>query len=428
MTSPISLKTFALLASSLMVGGSALADVPLSGWPSWRGPSNNGSTTASNFPTQWSESNMVWKVALPGKGCSTPIVAGRRIYLTAPVEGKDALLAYDWDGKLLWQSSFGVEEPGKHRNASGSNPSPVTDGSTIFVAFKSGNLAAVNMDGKVRWEVNLVERYGAVKLFWDFGTSPVVTEKNVVMARMHNGESWLAAFDKQTGELRWKTDRTYETPREVDNGYTTPVVIQHGGREALLTWGAEHVTIHDAADGKLLWSCGDFNPAATPLWPAVASPVVVNSMAVVCFGRADKGSPRLHGISLGGAGDVTATNRVWLREDIGAFVPTPVEYKGRVYVLNDRGQLDCIDPKSGTSLWTDTFPKASANFYASPVIADGVMFAAREDGTVYCARVGDRFELLSENKIDDRIIAAVVPVENRLLIRGHAGLYCIARP
>jgi outer membrane protein assembly factor BamB len=397
-------------------------------WPHWRGPTENGHAAGANLPAKIDAAQVHWKTPLPGKGCSTPIVWNQRIYLTAPHEGKDAVLAFDWAGQRLWQTDLGVETPGRHRNGSGSNPSPVTDGQRLFVAFKSGNLAALDLDGKLLWQTDLAGKFGPVKLFWDFGTSPTVTEKFVIMARMHEGDSWLAAFDKQTGELRWKTARNYPTPREVDNGYTTPLVIRHAGREALLTWGAQHLTAHDAADGKLLWSCGGFNPDSTPLWPAVASPVVVGDMAIVCFGRADKGAPRLHGIKLGGSGDVTATHRVWSRQDTGAFVPTPAAYQDRVYVLSDRGQLDCLDPRTGQTLWSGTLPRTNSNFYTSPLIANGLLYAAREDGATYVVRIEKGFEPLGETKFDDRVIASFVAAGDRLFIRGASHLYCMASP
>ena len=145
MTSRAALSTLSLLSMFL---------TPLAGetldWPRWRGPADNGSTAASGFPTRCDASTLAWKVDLPGKGCSTPIVVGQRIYLTAPADGKDAALAYDWSGKMLWQTTFESEVPGRHRNASGSNPSPVSDGRGMFVAFKSGMLGALNMDGSVR--------------------------------------------------------------------------------------------------------------------------------------------------------------------------------------------------------------------------------------------------------------------------------------
>jgi outer membrane protein assembly factor BamB len=420
-------RSSAVLVSLSLLAGPTFA-VGDANWPRWRGPADNGSVAAAaaRLPTKIDASKVHWKAPLPGKGCSTPIVWNNRIYVTAPADGKDAVIAFDWSGKQLWQTAFGEEHKGRHRNASGANPSPVTDGKGIFVTFKSGQLAALNMDGSIRWQTNLVEKFGPLKLFWDFGTSPALTQNHVIMARMHEGESWLAAFDKQTGQMRWKTPRNYTTPREVDNGYTTPQVIRFDGREALLTWGAEHLTIHDAADGKLLWSCGNFNPTSTAFWPAVASPVVVGDVAVVCFGRADKGQPRLHGVRLAGKGDVTKTQRLWTREDAGAFVPTPAEYKGNVYVLSDRGQVDCIEPATGRTIWSGSLPRHSSNYYASPLVVGGIMYLAREDGAVFVARVENGFELLSETKFDDRIIGTIVPGGDRLFIRGEAHLYCVA--
>jgi outer membrane protein assembly factor BamB len=394
-------------------------------WPRWRGPHDNGSTAQGTYPATWDATNVLWKAPLPGKGCSTPVVCAKRIFLTAPIKGLDSALAFDWAGKPVWQRTFGQEQPGKHRNGSGCNPSPATDGHEVFVCFKSGTLAALDWDGQVRWQTNLVAGFGPVNLYWDQGTSPVLTEKAVVIARMHHGDSWLAAFDKTSGKLLWKVARNYETPIEGDHGYTTPLVIRQQDREAVLVWGAEHVTAHDAGDGRLLWSCGGFNPRAMEYWPAVASPVVAGDIVVVAGGRADKSQPRLHGIKLGGNGDVTATHFAWKREDAGTFVPTPAEYKGRIYLLRDRGELECLDPATGQSLWHEAFPKASAAYYASPVIAAGKLYAAREDGVVFVAQVEGKFQMLAENRMGERVIASPVPVSNRLLIRGEQHLFCV---
>jgi outer membrane protein assembly factor BamB len=415
---------------SLLLVLSCTSNLLANDWPKWRGPNDNGTAPAGKYPVSWGEtSNILWKVVLPGKGCSTPIVLNKIIYVTgaskATNDSQDALLAFDLSGKELWQTKFGVERAGRHRNASGSNPSPVTDGKDIYVYFKSGNLAAVGLDGKIRWQTNLVATYGPERMNWDYGTSPALTEKLVIMVRMHNGESWVAAFDKQTGEMKWKTDRTYQTPNENDNGYTTPIVLKEQGREQVVIWGGEHVTTYDAADGKLLWSCGGFNPDSGRNWPAVATPVVSGNMMVIPFGRNDRGTPRLFGIKLGGEGDVTQSNHVWKRNDISTFVPTPVEYKGRIYLLRDRGEVECLDPATGNTVWKGEFPRASGNFYSSPVIADGKMYAFREDGSGYVAKIEDKFELISETKLDDRIIATPVFVADRILARGDQNLYCI---
>ncbi len=400
------------------------ADAP--DWRSWRGPQGSGSIEQGNYPVRFGTDRLLWRTELPGKGCSTPILLNEMIYLTSPVDANDALLCYDSHGSEKWRAVFSKEDPGKHRNGSGCNASPVTDGKAVFVYFKSGTFAAVDLDGKVRWKTDLVERFGKDTLFWDHGTSPVLTDRYVVMARMHQGESWLAAFDKETGEMAWKVARNFSTPTECDHGYATPLVIQHQGRESILVWGAEHLTIHNATDGQISWSCGNFNPDANKLWPAIATPVIVGDMVVIAYGRNDRGTPRLHGIRLTGSGDVTQTNHVWKRDDVGTFVPTPAVYKGRVILVRDRGEVACIDPATGKTIWEGAFPKNRANFYASPLIAGDKLYAPREDGTVFVASVAnDKFDLLSENDMAESVIGSPVPALNCILIRGERHLFCV---
>jgi outer membrane protein assembly factor BamB len=400
----------------------AAADI---NWPRWRGPGNNGTMTSGNYPINWDPNKVLWKTEIPGKGCSTPIVWDKTIYLTTGAEGFDTVMALDWSGKQLWQTRLGSEKAGKHTNGSGSNPSATTDGSAIFVFFKSGNFAALELDGSVRWQTNLFERYGKDTRFWDFGSSPVLTQKHVVMAHMHEGESWLAAFDKVTGDVSWKVPRNYETATEGRQAYSTPIVFSHKGTEALLLWGGHHLTAHDAANGKVIWSCADFNPDGTGYWPSVASPVIAGSVAIVPCGRDDRRQPRLHGIKLGGKGDVTKTHRLWNRADTGPFIPTPAEYKGRVYVICDRGRIDCIDPLTGDSFWSGEFPKGKGKFYASPLIAGGHLYAARDGGTVYVLSLNDQFEIISQIDMKDRIIASPIAISDRLLIRTMHHLFCI---
>ncbi|MCF7973556.1 MAG: PQQ-binding-like beta-propeller repeat protein [Phycisphaerae bacterium] len=398
-----------------------------SNWPCWRGPDDNGTMMSGNYPVTWDADKVLWKTEVPGKGASTPIVWNKRIYLTTGANGSDTVLALDWSGKPLWEKRLGSEVAGKHQNGSGSNPSPVTDGTAVFVFFKSGNFAALELDGSIRWQTNLFERYGKDIRFWDFGTSPVLTEKAVIMAHMHDGDSWLAAFDKVTGDVSWKVLRNYKTPVEGRQGYSTPIVFSHKGIEALLVWGGVHLTAHDASNGTTLWSCGDFNPEGDQYWPTVVSPVIAGDVVVVPYGREDKRQPRLHGIKMGGSGDVTATHRLWKRADTGSFIPCPTTYKGRVYITCDRGRMECIDPLTGQSLWTGTFPKGTGNFYASPLIAGGHLYAARLDGMVFVLGLNDKFEIISEIDMKDRIIASPIAASDRLLIRTTRHLVCIGK-
>jgi outer membrane protein assembly factor BamB len=397
-------------------------------WPAWRGPSGNGSTLKGEFPTKWTPQEAAWSVELPGMGVSTPIVWQNRIYLTTPSDGQDSVLALDAAGKQLWLTKLGAESPARHTTLGSScNASPVTDGKGLFVRYRSGRMAALNLDGSVRWQFNLVEKYGPEELYWDQGSSPVVTDQFLILSRMHHGESFLAGFDKQTGEQKWLVKRNYPCPAENDNGYSTPVLFNYKGKQALLLWGADRLTAHSATDGSLLWSCAGFNPAGTVNWPAIATPVVVNGMAVAPVGRDDRPQQaHMHGIKVDGSGDVTETNRVWQRDDVGVFVCTPAEYKGKVYLLRHRGGVVCLDPATGKTVWQDAFPRASGSFYASPVIGNGILYAAREDGTVFAARVEDHFELLSENAMGERIVSSPTLANNSVLIRGVKHLFCIA--
>lgn len=419
--------TFALFLSIL---GSASAQTETAGsdWLNWRGPSQTGFTQQTGFPTSLDSQTLKWKTALPGKGCSTPIVVGESIFVTSPTGDKDALVSLDHSGKENWVCKFGLQDKGKHRNGSGSNASPVSDGEAVFVYFKSGTLAAVELDGEIRWQVDLIKKFGKVNIFWDHGTSPVLTSKHLVFARMHGGKSWLAAFDKTTGEIAWKVDRNFKTPVEGDHGYSTPVVFKHNDVESILVWGAEHLTIHNASNGEVTWSCGGFNVDKVKLWPSVASPLVVGDMVIVPSGRDDKKIPILHGVRIESTGDQTESAHIWKRTDVSTFVPSPTANDGKVYLVRDRGQVECLDPKTGESVWSDSLPGNRNKYYSSPLIADGLIFAPREDGVVFTIGIADgKFSLQSTDDLKESVISSPVPLGNNVLVRGERHLFCFGK-
>jgi outer membrane protein assembly factor BamB len=413
-----------LAAIAMTAVSVAAADRELSiDWPRWRGPHDDGSLAGGAYPEQLTDpGNLAWKVKLPGAGCSTPIVWADVIYLTGPADGHNAVLAYDRAGKELWRTPFTKERPGKHRNGSGANSSPITDGRRLFAYFKNGELAALDLQGKRLWSTNLQERFAKDTLYWDIGTSPILTATDVVVAVMHSGESYLAAFDQATGDLHWKVSRNYKTPVEGDHSYATPILLERGGKTSILVWGAERLTAHDPQDGHILWTCGGFNPDANANWVAVASAVVSGDRAIVPYGR----GARVTAVKLDGSGDVTETHREWTRNDVSAFVPSPVVDAGKLYFVRDAGEVECLDPATGKSLWSDRFPKNRNKFYSSPLIAGGKLYAAREDGVVFVADVRDGFKLLSENDLGERTIASPVPLSGgQLLFRGEEHLWCI---
>lgn len=420
---PIIARSIAWLVVVAIIHSAAAADLPAAHWPRWRGPGADSSAPAGKYAVKFNATEgHAWKVALPGKGCSSPAVWGDKIIVSTPVDGKNAAICFDLDGKERWRTTIGNAREGKHRNGSASNPSPVTDGKYVFFYYKSGEVAGLDIEGKLLWSTNLQEKYGKDTLYWDIGTSPVVTEKHVVVAVMHEGESFLVAFDKATGEVAWKVSRNYKCPTEGDHAYTTPILIRHDNRDALLVWGAEHLTAHDAADGKVLWSCGEFNPQKKGNWVAVASAVVSGDMAIVPYGRGS----HLAGVKLGGSGDVTATHRAWTINKASCFVPTPAVSGGKVYVVGDRGEVACVDPKDGATVWTGELPKKAASYYASPLVAGDKLYATREDGVIFVVSIAGKLSLLSENDMGERVIASPVPVNGKLLIRGEKHLFCIA--
>ncbi|MBT5927945.1 MAG: PQQ-binding-like beta-propeller repeat protein, partial [Verrucomicrobia bacterium] len=378
------------------------------------------------FPSSLNKSTLKWKTPLPGKGTSTPVLVQNNIFLTCPADGKDSVISFDRNGKELWRQNLGSEVAGKHRNGSGSNASVATDGNLLFTYFKSGTLAGLNLKGELLWKHNLIERYGPDTLYWDHGTSPVVTSSGVVMVRMHEGESWLASFDKQTGKLQWKIPRNFDTPREGDHGYTSPILTHLEGEEVLLLWGGQHLTAHNPADGSIVWSCGDFNPSNKNFWPAVATPVLIDDMAIVPFGRADKRQPRLHGIQLSGRGDVTQTHRKWKTDQHSCFVPSPTTDGTNALVLSDRGSLAAIHPKSGKEIWKLNLPEHRSSYYASPSVAGNLVYAAREDGFIFVVDISASGKLVSEQDLEERIIASPVGFNHQILIRGERHLMCFS--
>lgn len=420
---PIS-KSYLVLTAGFFLYPSA--SVVAENWPSWRGPAHNGSRAGKDYPTKWSREKVVWQVGLPGKGASCPVVWKDRIFVTAPSNGIDTALAFDLNGKQVWKAEFGAEMKAKHMKlGTSSNASPVTDGRGVFVYFKSGTFAALEMDGTVRWKRNLSKEFGRQKLYWDQGSSPILIGDLVILSRLHAGDSWVAGFDKATGKIRWKQERNYEVPAENDNGYTTPVPVRHGDQDALLVWCSDHLTAYAAKDGSLLWSSGGFNSKAKKLWPPIATPVVAGEIAVVPVGRDDRKQAEIHAVRLGGKGDVTETHRLWERKDFGVFVSSPIEYEGRVYILRHKGEVVCLDPKTGEPFWAAKLPKSLIPYYSSPVIAGGILYAAREDGVVFSARIGEKFELLGENPMREQILATPVPFDGKLLIRTSGHLICV---
>jgi outer membrane protein assembly factor BamB len=404
-------------------------------WPSWRGPHGNGVAEGASFPTQWSATeNVKWKTPLPGSAGSTPVVTGSLIALTCAERdaqdqnGKNKVWGLNrTTGEILWKTEVGNEKPGKHKKGSGCNPSPVTDGQHIFVYFKSGDFAALDLKGQIVWHKNLQKEYGEDTLWWDLGSSPVLTEKHVVITVMQSlpSPSYLAAFNKETGEVVWKVARELGAPEEAAQSYSTPVVTHHDGQEILVTVGADFVTAHAAADGKELWRVGSLNPEKNKYFRSIASAAVADGMVVAPYSRGEM----LYGIKLGGSGDVTKSHVVWQKKGISSDVPTPIATAGKAYVLTDKGVLACLNPATGDVVWESQLQKTRHAYSASPILAGGNLYAIREDGTTFVAAAGSEFKQVGMNSLGDDVTVVATPlfVDGQILIRTFEGLFCIGQ-
>lgn len=392
-------------------------------WPTWRGPTGAGVADGSEYPVTFGpQTNLLWSDSLEVAGGSTPIVWGDQIFMTVVTSfenGKNAVRCYDWSGHVQWERTLGEAVSGKHRKASGCNPSPVTDGKHLFVYYKSGELACLDLKGNVLWTRNLQKDFAEDTLWWDLGTSPVLTKEHVVVAVIQSGPSYLAAFNKQTGEVEWKVDRMLDAPEEANQSYSTPVVTEHGGKELLVVVGADHVTAHDATNGKELWRVGGLNPEQNGYFRSIASAVVTDGIVVAPYARGGT----LTGIDL-------ATGKQLWHSDVtpSSDVPTPAAVGGKVYVLSDksvdkRNQFLCLDAKTGKVQWEVQVDRRE-DFSSSPTVAGNKAYLAREDGTVYVYRLGESPELLATNELEGFTVATPVLVDDKILMRTASHLYC----
>lgn len=399
-------------------------------WPSWRGPDGGGWVKEGILPMEFSEEGkrVNWKIALPGRGCSTPIISEGQLYLTAPIEGKDGILAFDLEGNERWRQSYGEQTPGRGQKVgSGANSSAVSDGKTVVAYFKSGLVAACSSDGKKKWEKNLQDEYGKDTLWWDQGTSPVLFEQTVIIAVMQTeGNSYLVALDLESGEERWKSERKFETAKESGDSYTTPHILTIEGVPQVVSFGADHVTGHDVRTGELLWSAAGLNPEGKGMWRTIASSVEVGDILVVPHGRGEY----LMALKAGGEGDVTEKNILWRKKMKSTDSVTPIVKGENVIVLTDRGKergkITYMKARTGEVLWEGKLPRSAKTFYSSPILVGDTLCCPREDGVVLMAKFSEEgLGEVKESQLGQSFIASPVFVNGKLILRGNDFLWCL---
>ena len=410
-------------------------------WPSLRGPERTGSVPGANPPIEWSEDkNVLWKVELDGTGHASPVISGGLVYVLSAVNKEPApapvpppsgderpprvtptqkhqfvVSAHELgSGEVTWRTVVREEVPHEslHPTASQASASPVTDGKYVWAFFGSRGLYCLDAaSGEVLWEAD----FGTQNTRNEFGegSSPVVHGDRIVVNWDHEGDSFIVALNKTTGEELWRAARDERT------SWSTPLVVRDGDRDVVVSSAENRVRGYDLASGEVLWHVGGLGPNVVP------TPVADDETVWVMSGYRDA-----YGMAIGyrGArGDLTGTDRVRWGTDRGlSYVPSAVLVDGRIYFFQRfSGILSCHELSTGDACY-EQLRIDLENIYASPVAAGDRIYAVARDGAAVVFRAGKEFEILARNQLDDVFNATPAIVGDMLVMRGDRYLYGIA--
>lgn len=433
----------ALVARGHAAAAGDVATNLLRDWPAWRGPLANGVAPHADPPLRWSETNNVrWKIPLPGKAHSSPIVFGDVVYVTAAVPTGEAqppvhdkapgvhdsvpvthrhqfvvLAISRRDGAVLWEKVLHEAFPheGGHTTGSLASNSPATDGEHLYVFFGSRGLYCLTLNGDVKWQKDL----GKMRTLHAHGegSSPVIHGDTLIVCWDHEGESFLYAFDKRTGQQKWKVARDEIT------SWSTPLVVEHGGKTQIVVSATKRVRGYDFASGELIWECAGLTDNV------VASPVYWNGLVIA--GNSYYSQAML-GIRLAGAkGDITGTsNVVWKLNRLTPYVSSPLLYGDTLYFLrHNQNVLNRLDPATGKHTAELIRLEGIRDFiFSSPVGAAGRIYITGRDGSTVVLRHDRENATLAVNHLDDSFSASPALVGRELYLRGERFLYCLAEP
>jgi outer membrane protein assembly factor BamB len=398
----------AMAALAAVAAAPAVTLIPVEGegakyWPRWRGPSGQGLVAGTNYVDTWSDTtNVKWKVPVPGRGHSSPIVWKNHLFLTtAEAEGtKLSLLAFDrTDGKLLWAAaipSTGAVER-VYRKNSHASATATTDGQRIYASFGTHGLAAFDFNGKLVWH----QKLGDLRNYHGSAGSPVLYKDRLFIYQDHGGSqnlrSFVAAFDAKTGSVIWKKDRTATV------GWGTPVVITAGARDELIVNSQGQVDAYDPMTGEALWT------ARGMMMEVIPTPVVGHGLVFCSSGRS---GPTL-AIRPGGKGDVTDTHVAWSSPKGSPFVPSPILHGDLLYMINDiQSILTVFEAKSGTVVYQDRLGEpVKEGFSASPVAVGDKLFFTNDQGQTFVVQAGRTFKLLRVNELNAQVLASPALVD-----------------
>jgi outer membrane protein assembly factor BamB len=381
-------------------------------WPRWRGPSGQGLVSGGPYTDAWSDTeNVLWRTPVPGSGNSSPIVWDDRIYLTTAYDNgrRLSLVAFDRaSGELAWESfapdgrTERVHDKNGHASAT-----PLTDGQRIYASFGSRGLVAFDREGAVVWQ----QEFGALDNYWGTAGSPLLYRDRIIVYQDVSGGSFVAAFDRETGEQIWNTERDQTV------GWGSPIAIHAGDHDEIIVHGQRRVQAYDPETGSELWHCNGSTVEVIP------TAVVGYGMLFCPSGRA---GPTL-AIRPGGAGDVTETHLEWTSPRGSPFVPSPILYEDNLYLVNDMQSIaTALNARTGESVWQGRLGVARREgFSASPVAVDGKVFFTNDYGETFVLRAGDEFEILRVNELGEPVLASPALVDGRWYFRTASHLVAI---
>jgi outer membrane protein assembly factor BamB len=439
------------LRLGVVIAAFAAVSVSAADWPSWRGPSGTGTTPETKLPEKWSATeNVAWRMPLAGLGVSSPIVSGNTVIVTSQigsgvrspgnhprlVQGGNAASAGERaleakgggdnrtfflveafnraDGKRRWEYRLEATGtlPGVHDKHNLASPSPVTDGQMVYAWFGTGQLVALDMNGKLVWQRHLGTEISPFDVIWGHSSSPALFEDTLLLLADHAPASYLLAVDKRTGRERWKADRG-----KGKLSYSTPVVVAAPAGPEVIVNSSDRVDAYDPRTGALLWYTGTTNRFPIP--------VPVFHDGVVYMSRGYRSGPYM-AIRPGGRGDVTKTHIVWETQTGAPYISSLVHHDGLVYMATDVGGVTVIDAKSGARVWQQ---RIDGIFSASPVAGDGKVYFASETGETIVLKAGRSPEVIARNDVGARLMASPAISNGQIFLRSDDQLFAIgARP
>jgi outer membrane protein assembly factor BamB len=389
-------------------------------WPRFRGPNGSGIAPDKDIPVHWTEQDgVLWKTAVPGTGNSSPVIWGDFLFLqSARANGGERLLLClrVSDGKILWTQAVPGGPAHKHAKNSWASSTPATDGERVYCLFWDGkdlSVHAFDFEGRSLWQHalgSLTSQHGA-------GASPVVFDGKVFVNNDQDGEAELIALDAKTGQAVWKAAR-----QPFRACYSTPFICEEPGHAPeLIVASTAGLTAYEPQTGSENWSW-KWSFSGRPL-RTVASPLAGPGWL---FANSGDGSGDRHAVALKVDRQASGVKvaLAWEEKRQLPYVPTMLLWGDHVYYVNDNGLAGCRDARTGTAAWTE---RLGGTVTASPVLIDGKIYAANEDGTVYVFAAAPRFQLLAKNNLGEPVFATPAVADNRLFIRGKTHLYCIGK-